>query len=70
MLPIWHFETRGDKCSWKARPLSRQTVKEPRWGPMRLTHHVSYGVCVGGHPSFLADHGTACSGLGQALPST
>lgn len=27
--------------------------------------------CVGGgHPSFLADHGTACSGLGQAPPST
>lgn len=49
MLPIWHFETRGDKCSWKARPLSRQTVKEPRWGPMHLTHRVSYGV-GGGAP--------------------
>lgn len=34
------------------------------------TPRVLWCVCGGGHPSFLADHGTACSGLGQAPPST
>lgn len=53
MLPIWHFETREDKCSWKARPLSRQTVKEPHGGPVRLAHLAVLRCGEGARPSFL-----------------